>query len=147
MTDIKGYYETVRGVNWIAGHAIKKILERGPTFTFYMGLKSKPSIIYDVAYSPDEAMKIGTQVVKGMKLKSTQEVAFGHMTERTAASLYYICQKNYPKPQIDQIYKIEIKYRDNQEHFEPWCLRIKGKLPENDDERKQFYQDWISAGN
>ena len=147
-TEIKGYFETVKGINWISGHAIKRLLENGPNPMFYMGLKSRPSIIYDVAYSPEEATMIGEAVVKGMRLESRKEIGFGFLSKTTASSLYYVVQKNYPKPNKTQIYKIEIPYTEGHDKtFEEWCNYVHQRPPQGEKETLEWYQEWKSAGN
>jgi len=144
---IKGYYETVKGINWISGYAIKKILERGPAVgMFYMGMKDKPGIIYDLAYSPEETIEIGLTVAKALHKPSTY-ITSGKMSDGTAASLWYEVQKNYPNPAISQIYKIEIPVRDGQKPFDEWCMYVKGRLSHTNKEKIDWYKEWIESGN
>jgi hypothetical protein len=144
----KGYYESVKGINWISGYACQKILDRGPAVgMFYMGIKQKPSIIYDVAYSPEETIKIGLMVAKNMHIATT-DITTGSLSENTAASLWYIVQKNYPKPIVTKIYKIEIPFSPgNAETFEEWCQRVKGRLWHKGAEKIEWYLEWKGAGH
>lgn len=143
-----GYYETVKGINWISGWACQRLLENGPTPIFYMGLRAKPGIIYDVAYSPEEALKIGQTVIQGMKLKNTQDVSFGFLSENTAKSLYYIVQKHYSNVSHGQLCKIEIPLTPGHDKtFEQWCIDVKGRVAKDVEEKKEWFTHWKACGN
>lgn len=129
-------------INWITGHAIKRLLVRGPAAKYYMGLKDKPGVIFDVAYSPEETIEIGAQVFIGMKLKSMTDITSGALSEKTAASLYYIVQKYYPKPEMDQRYRIQIGAGNYMESFDEWCIRVKGRLYRKAYEKIEWWQEW-----
>jgi hypothetical protein len=142
-----GYYDTVRGINWISGYAIKKLLAHGPTAQYLMGITKKPGIAYDVAYSAEETIAIGLKVAASQGLNTT-DIFTERMSENTAASLWYIVQKNYPKPDISQIYKIEIPYSPgNDKSFAEWCESVKGRLPHNGREKIEWFMEWKAAGH
>jgi hypothetical protein len=151
MTDIPlpdGYYESVKGINWISGWACKRLLENGPTAKYYMQIAKKPSIIYDVAYSEEETITIGAAVFTGMHLSSMTEIGVGVLAPNVAASLYYIVQKHYPKPEISKIYKIKIKYTQGKDKsLDEWCLNVKGRLYRTPDEKIAWYKEWKACGN
>src|SRR6185503_10105758 len=136
-------YKTVNGINWISGWACKKILERGPTAMYYMGLIKSPHIIYDLAYSPEETIEIGARVLVGMNLGSMEEVFSAKLSENTAASLYYIVHKYYPEPDMTRLYKIEIPYtKGKDEPFLEWCKRVKGRKYNSPLEKVTWWREW-----
>lgn len=143
----KGYYETVDGINWISGYACKKILARGPEIQFVMGMEKKRHIIYDVAYSAEETFAIGTQVATSQGLPMNT-IYTEKVSPNTGASLWYIIQKHYPKPDISKIYKIEIPYSENdKQSFDEWCERVKGRRARKAKEKMEWFSEWKQAGH
>lgn len=143
----KGYYETVDGINWVSGYACKKILARGPEIKYVMGIEKKRHIIYDVAYSAEETIAIGTQIATSQGL-NMNDIYTEAVSENTGASLWYIVQKHYPKPELSKIYKIEIKYSEENKHsFDEWCERVKGRRARKAKEKMEWFSEWKSAGH
>lgn len=136
-------------VKYLAGYACRKLLAFYPKIPkYYMGLESRgPNYIYDVAYTDKDVERIGKEVTKGMKLKSTLEVSFGGLSHTTAKSLIDMANiqlNHFGKLDDGKFYRIEYTPAEGErvETFNEWCNRVMQRQPKDIKEKLQWYLEY-----